>query len=83
MADLPTGTVTFLFSDGEGPTRLLHELGDTHAASRCPPIVDRGLADGIAAPADAAHADRLELRSAARYRAEHVYADDNRQASVI
>jgi predicted ATPase len=26
-ADLPTGTVTFLFSDVEGSTRLLHELG--------------------------------------------------------
>ncbi len=25
--DLPTGTVTFLFSDVEGSTRLLHELG--------------------------------------------------------
>jgi len=26
-SDLPTGTVTFLFSDVEGSTRLLHELG--------------------------------------------------------
>jgi class 3 adenylate cyclase len=26
--DLPTGTVTFLFTDVEGSTRLLHELGD-------------------------------------------------------
>ena len=26
-ADLPSGTVTFLFSDVEGSTRLLHELG--------------------------------------------------------
>ena len=26
-ADLPTGTVTFLFTDIEGSTRLLHELG--------------------------------------------------------
>ena len=26
--DLPTGTVTFLFTDIEGSTRLLHELGD-------------------------------------------------------
>ena len=35
MRDLPSGTVTFLFSDVEGSTRLLHVLGDrypqTHA----------------------------------------------------
>src|SRR5438552_17513401 len=32
--DLPTGTVTFLFSDVEGSTRLLHELGpDAYAAA--------------------------------------------------
>jgi predicted ATPase/class 3 adenylate cyclase len=34
MAELPTGTVTFLFSDIEGSTRLLHELGDGYAAVR-------------------------------------------------
>jgi predicted ATPase len=28
---LPTGTVTFLFTDVEGSTRLLHELGDGYA----------------------------------------------------
>ena len=27
MRDLPEGTVTFLFTDVEGSTRLLHELG--------------------------------------------------------
>ncbi len=27
MAALPSGTVTFLFSDIEGSTRLLHDLG--------------------------------------------------------
>jgi predicted ATPase/class 3 adenylate cyclase len=27
-SDLPSGTVTFLFTDVEGSTRLLHELGD-------------------------------------------------------
>jgi class 3 adenylate cyclase len=27
LADLPTGTVTFLFTDAEASTRLLHELG--------------------------------------------------------
>jgi predicted ATPase/class 3 adenylate cyclase len=30
MAELPTGTVTFLFTDIEGSTRLLHELGDAY-----------------------------------------------------
>jgi predicted ATPase/class 3 adenylate cyclase len=31
MAELPTGTVTFLFTDVEGSTRLLSELGDDYA----------------------------------------------------
>jgi predicted ATPase len=31
MSELPTGTVTFLFTDIEGSTRLLHELGDDYA----------------------------------------------------
>jgi WD40 repeat protein/class 3 adenylate cyclase len=31
MSDLPSGTVTFLFTDIEGSTRLLHELGDGYA----------------------------------------------------
>jgi predicted ATPase/class 3 adenylate cyclase len=31
VAELPTGTVTFLFTDVEGSTRLLHELGDEYA----------------------------------------------------
>ncbi|MGE5273376.1 MAG: ATP-binding protein [Verrucomicrobiota bacterium] len=30
MAELPTGTVTFLFTDIEGSTRMLHELGDAY-----------------------------------------------------
>ncbi|TML03483.1 MAG: adenylate/guanylate cyclase domain-containing protein, partial [Actinobacteria bacterium] len=33
MAELPTGTVTFLFTDVEGSTRLLQELGDEYAAA--------------------------------------------------
>jgi predicted ATPase/class 3 adenylate cyclase len=32
MSELPTGTVTFLFTDIEGSTRLLHRLGDQYAA---------------------------------------------------
>jgi predicted ATPase len=31
MTELPTGTVTFLFTDIEGSTRLLDELGDQYA----------------------------------------------------
>jgi predicted ATPase len=31
MRQLPSGTVTFLFTDIEGSTRLLHELGDDYA----------------------------------------------------
>jgi predicted ATPase len=31
VAELPAGTVTFLFTDVEGSTRLLHELGDRYA----------------------------------------------------
>jgi predicted ATPase len=31
MRDLPSGTVTFLFTDIEGSTRLLYELGDRYA----------------------------------------------------
>ena len=31
MRDLPTGTVTLLFTDIEGSTRLLDELGDRYA----------------------------------------------------
>src|SRR5262245_65223931 len=31
MRDLPSGTVTFLFTDIEGSTRLLSELGDEYA----------------------------------------------------
>jgi class 3 adenylate cyclase len=34
MAELPTGTVTFLFTDIEGSTRLLQELGEGYAAAR-------------------------------------------------
>jgi predicted ATPase len=31
VGELPAGTVTFLFTDVEGSTRLLHELGDGYA----------------------------------------------------
>jgi class 3 adenylate cyclase len=31
MPELPSGTVTLLFTDIEGSTGLLHELGDRYA----------------------------------------------------
>src|SRR5919197_1611916 len=33
MRELPSGTVTFLFTDIEGSTQLLHELGDAYGAA--------------------------------------------------
>jgi class 3 adenylate cyclase len=33
MGDLPSGTVTFLFTDIEGSTRLLRELGEAYVAA--------------------------------------------------
>ena len=36
--ELPTGTVTFLFTDVEGSTRLLHELGAEAYAGASPSI---------------------------------------------
>lgn len=35
MAQLPTGTVTFLFTDIEGSTQLLQRLGDAYAEALC------------------------------------------------
>jgi predicted ATPase/class 3 adenylate cyclase len=48
MTDLPTGTVTFLFTDIEGSTGLLRALGDRYAAvlDRYAAIVRRAVADG-------------------------------------
>ena len=37
--DLPTGTVTFLFTDVEGSTKLLHELGAESTPRRSLSIV--------------------------------------------
>jgi class 3 adenylate cyclase len=39
MRDLPTGTVTFLFTDIEGSTNLLRELGPE---AGCRPVGYRG-----------------------------------------
>ena len=48
MTDLPTGTVTFLFTDIEGSTGLLQALGDRYAAvlDEHAAIVRRAVADG-------------------------------------
>jgi predicted ATPase/class 3 adenylate cyclase len=48
MAELPTGTVTFLFTDIEGSTRLLQQLGDGYRAVRDAhaEIVRRAIAEG-------------------------------------
>jgi hypothetical protein len=39
MCDLPSGTVTFLYTDIEGSTKLLYELGDDYA-NECPPRLE-------------------------------------------
>ncbi|HEU4398338.1 MAG TPA: adenylate/guanylate cyclase domain-containing protein, partial [Actinomycetota bacterium] len=48
MTDLPTGTVTFLFTDIEGSTGLLQTLGDRYPAvlDEHAAIVRRAVADG-------------------------------------
>ncbi len=48
MPELPTGTVTFLFTDIEGSTRLLQELGDGYAEVRDEhaAIVRRAITEG-------------------------------------
>ena len=53
MTDLPTGTVTFLFTDVEGSTRLAQQLGDAW-----PPLLERHRV--IARAAWAAH-DGVEI----------------------
>jgi predicted ATPase/class 3 adenylate cyclase len=48
MTELPTGTVTFLFTDVEGSTRLLQALGDRYAAvhDEHAAIIRRAVAEG-------------------------------------
>ena len=53
---------------GGGAGALAFGRGDRRQAGPAVPAVDRRLADGVAAPADAARADRLELRPAERRR---------------
>src|SRR5947207_15771029 len=48
MAELPTGAVTFLFTDIEGSTKLLQELGERYGAvhDRHAAILRRAIAEG-------------------------------------
>jgi hypothetical protein len=82
MPDLPSGTVTFLFTDVEGSTKLLEELGTSAyregwpstggSCARPVPAADVLLED-LAAPAD--HELREEVRSATSSH-EPAYAED-------
>ena len=50
---LPTGTVTFLFTDIEGSTRLLQRLGDEYPALLSEHVQALGLREGVnETPAD-------------------------------
>ena len=64
--DLPTGTVTFLFTDVEGSTKLLHELGAEalrRGAGRASPCHPRG----VRAPTAASRSIRRATRSSSRF----------------
>jgi predicted ATPase/class 3 adenylate cyclase len=49
MPELPSGTITFLFTDIEGSTRLLQELGDAYRAvqDRHGEIIRRAIGDAV------------------------------------
>ena len=66
--DLPTGTVTFLFTDIEGSTRLLHELGPLGQG-------DSGSANpqGYDAPVAVTLEPKLDAQ---RIRADFAYLDE-------
>ena len=74
MSALPEGTVTFLFSDVEGSTRLLHELGPARYAEAL------GEHRRIVREAAAAHGDLLgdiviSVETAARQAKRGLYAE--------
>jgi len=58
-SDLPTGVVTLLFTDVEGSTRLLHELGDGYGEAR--PWSTRGRVLGRARPSSSQPSARQPL----------------------
>ena len=60
-ATLPTGVVTLLFTDVEGSTKLLHELGDAYADALHEHR--RLLRDAPVAPSDGNGADRPRATS--------------------
>jgi hypothetical protein len=62
MRELPKSTVTFLFTDIEGSTRLLHELGKRYAEvpAEVGSEFERGYAEGRRLTLDAAVLVALE-----------------------
>ena len=61
--DLPTGTVTFLFTDIEGSTNLVQHLGDQGFAALLADPARRGVLDEVGSPATTAMAGRHEKTS--------------------
>jgi len=59
----PTGVVTFLFTDVEGSTKLLHELGDEYAAAL---HEHRRILRGLSTPMTASRSTRRATRSSSR-----------------
>ena len=89
MRDLPSGTVTFLFTDVEGSTRLLHELGPEGCGQALPrpvaeldcPRVGCGVVDLLFETGVAEHviAPRVEARAAELARRRFVVVDEAAQ----
>jgi class 3 adenylate cyclase len=54
MPNLPTGTVTLLFSDIEGSTRLVQQLGERYAdvLAECRHLLPGGWDSEVPAPLD-------------------------------
>ena len=65
MAELPSGTVGFLFTDIEGSTKLLHALGDDYAVDlRDDPRLRQANGGSRNAPGPKSHQDSFESQSA-------------------
>ena len=70
MVELPAGTVTFLFTDIEGSTKLLHDLGDAldggfcgffHWFLRCAVLLEQQEFAAVRRLVDEAHGLDLQL----------------------